>query len=311
MRHFKLVLLAVIATIAIAGFATVPAYAQGTKNAITVQPASLYFDLSGAADKKVSMLTIQNDYDIELSMTAELKGIDETTGKIVPIGDPDEVILNSLKISETEFSVPPHGKYFLTVVASDSGAIPPGGHYATLVLSDQTGSGQQSSILSQVSVGIFLVKRDGLVAKLELTKHTLNNAIFRLPITVDLELFNDGNVHLTPRASVRILDSNNNVVGEAVFNESSQVLLPNKLMPVQSDIKNVKNFYVPKKLTLEISYRADEIDGVKTYKETFWYVPVAYAYIAIGFALFLIYWGVKNRENIKEKIPFKKPAKKP
>ena len=302
MKRLAVLTITLITFVVASNLVPPPSHAERPINTVTVEPASLNFDMSGSTDKKVSTVTIHNDYTSDIRMLAEFKGIDETGGKIVPNGDPSQVILNTLKLSATEFIVPAHGVYYLTVLATDNGSLSPGGHYATLVLSNQNTKPAQSSVQSEVSLGIFIVKRDGLISNVVLTDHILDRKYFAFPKALSVELLNDGNAHITPRGSAQITDNKNTVIAEGVFNPDSKIILPGKRFNQQLQFSK-NNSLLPKRLKLEIRYRADGIDEPKVYQKYFWYIPSFYLYLVIFLVIlvtFLIIWR-RQKPDIRHK----------
>lgn len=301
MKNLAYVVLGLAVVIIVSNFRVPHTLAQRPANTVTIEPASLNFNMSGSSDKQVSMVTIHNDYDTDLRMSVKFKGIDETGGKIVPQGDPSAVILDTLKLGATEFGVPAHGVYFLTILATDNGTLPAGGHYGTLVLSDKTNQAGQSSIQTEVSLGIFIVKRDGLISKIELTSHLLARKYFTFPKSLSVELLNDGNAHEIPRGSAQVIDRRNNVLAEGVFNKDSRIILPGKRFNQQISLDKGKNSYLPQRLRLEIRYRADGMDEETTYQKYFWYVPAMYLYLAIAVSILAVIFMLRRKLKIDTK----------
>ncbi len=274
-------------------------HAQSIENTLSAEPAGLEFSLND--DETVSeIVTITNQYDSAINMTAEFKAIDSVTGSIIPSGALEADVASSLKLSETEFTIPARSKYFLTVSVTDTQQLPSGGRYASLLLSDITEGRESSAIKAQLSLGVFIIKKQGAVLKVALSSHSFPRSSFQFPAVGKVEFLNDGNVHLTPRGYVRIYDKNE-VYYESILNSISDVILPTQRHVEDLKIPAIVR-RLPKRVTLEVGYRADGLDETMIYKEQFWYVP-KYLIPLAGSTLFIIAIGigllVRRKKTIK------------
>lgn len=267
---------------AIASQFTHVAATDGLANTISVSPATLSFELTQENSQKVSTLTIRNDYDSAIDLNASLQGIDVNAGKVLPVGEPSAAILETLKLSETAFRIPAHENYYLKVTATDSSGLAAGGNYATLVLTNNTGSAQRSGVVvPKLSVGIFVVKRQGETQNTILTKAQRLGRRFGLPVAVSLEFLNDGNTHTIPRASIQIIDTDRRVVSEGIFNQDSKILLPGQKLQQNVPLTQHVRAFVPQRLTMRVQYRHEGSDSIKIYEQKFWYIPPVYFMLVV------------------------------
>ena len=86
----------------------------------------------------------------------------------------------------------------------------------------------------------------------------------------------------------------NDMFFETVLNEQSQTILPAKQYEQVVRIPLIKRWW-PRRVTLELGYRADDIDGFKIYREEFWFVPAYLFFVgallagAGGYGAFWLY----------------------
>lgn len=274
--------------------------AQNIENTITVEPANIDVQLLGG-DQQSTVITITNQYDAPVSLTAEISGVEEGSGRIVPNEEANPDLESAIKLSETDISIAPHSRYFLTITVNDSDALPAGGQYAAVVLTQNNQKSEVSSIRPQLSVGLFIVKKQGANPKIDLVKHAWSRERFQFPTAVEIEFLNDGNVYLVPRGYVRIFDDSF-VYFETVLNEQSQVIFPTErygaIVPI---FTSISSGWLPKKITAEIGYRADGIDNQQIVTEYFWYVPWPFIPSLIVLFAFGIYSILFTRSRIKRR----------
>lgn len=241
------------------------------ENTISVDPAQLNLGLPDKDSSATATVTVSNNYAVPITLNAELKGIDTSAGKIVPTGDLDPQLAQTLRLSETSLTIPPQSKRLLRVQATNNPALQPGGHYATLVLS-QASSAPKLGIKPQLSVGIFVVKEQGKTLLMRLVKQQLGRPFLGWPQTLQLDFLNDGNTHVVPRGYVRLSDAHR-VYAESVLNSESTVILPAKHYTTKVSNLGTGTAWLPKKITLEVGYRTDGNNDMAVTKRTFWYVP--------------------------------------
>jgi hypothetical protein len=251
-------------------------------NGITVTPARLNFSLSKDAPNQRITVTLTNNYTSPLTLGAEFKGIDEDAGILVPRDDAEAPLAAALKLSETNIRLLPQQPHQLTVQLDNSSALSPGGHYATLVLTQQDGSSSGLALRAAVSLAIFAVKNEGLQQSLSVDSFTTNGWLFRMPSKASLDYRNDGNVHVVPRAEVVVAKEHSlDRLSHGISNQNSVLLLPGKTWQDTVSLDAVRSVWVPTKLQLVAAYRADGAAEPQRIVRTVWYVPPVYPTILL------------------------------
>ena len=255
---------------------------------ITVTPARLNLSLSKDAPSQRVTVSVTNNYDVPVALTAEFKGIDEDAGILVPDNNLEAPLATALKLSETDVRLLPHQPYQLTIQLDNAAALAPGGHYATLVLTQQPSPGNGLSLHAAVSLAIFAVKAEGLHRSFEVTSFTTNGWLFRMPSVAKLSYHNTGNVHVVPRAEVAIVQPNNfERLRRGSGNQNSVLVLPGKNWTDTIQVKGLQNVWLPKKLQVIAAYRSDGELVPHRLVRTSWYVPPLYP-LALLAIIFLV-----------------------
>ena len=263
-------------------------------NTITIEPSRIELELKDSNQVK-EFVTITNQYKTDITLSVEVQGIEENTGRIIPVGESDNPIISAIKLSETQITISPQSNYLLEVTATDSEGLPAGGHYGSLVFTNITDEDQDSSIRTLISAGIFLVKEQGKIKNISAISTDFERGLFQMPSLAKISLLNDGNVHNVPRGYLRIYDSHY-VYFETIINNNSEVLLPNRVFNQEIPISITGSGFFPKNITIELGYRADGIEEISLYNEKFWYVPKFFIAIlgVITTGSILLYYVIKR-----------------
>lgn len=273
----KLAVLFAIASVLIVPAAVSAAPAPASKGGIAVSPGQLAFNLTDATASQTVPLTIRNDYNAPVSISAAFNGIDENAALLIPVDTLDPAFASALSISQTDITLPAHSSQVLTVQVTNVSALTAGGHYATLVLTQQDIQGHALSIKGAVSLTIFVVKNPGAYQSITLTGVSNNHWLFRLPTKVSLGFNNNGNVLSIPRATVLVFDHSGKVaLQKGVANEASRPLLPGKDLQTTVKVSSIAHTWWPQKVQLEIAYRAQGVTQLGTATASFWYIPPIY-----------------------------------
>lgn len=239
---------------------------------LTVSPAQLSFRIKPGAPSQTETVTITNTYGTNISLSAELRGIDETGVRLVPSDFIDENLANAIKLSATDITVLAKHSYQLNVTVSNTSSLADGGHYASLILSQHVTTAN-SSFQPAVALSLFIIKDQNIRTNLQLSGYELNRSLIKFPSKVVLNFKNLGNTHVIPRASVSIYDGEA-LVGKGIANVSSQMLLPNQQSAFPVKIESYHKIFLPRRLKASIVYRIEGMDVQLIKEQIFWYVPV-------------------------------------
>lgn len=273
-------------------------HAEVGQDTITIEPANLEFRLNDQEEQTV-LVAITNQYDTTVSLQAELQNVEEDTGRIIPAGPLSSSLANVITVAEKKLTIPAQSRHYLKITVKDNAQLPAGGQYAALVLSDVSRADKGFTVHPQVSIGIFIVKKQSEVKLLQLTKHDLRKKAFQFPRSFNFQLVNEGNVHLVPRGYVRLYDTKN-VYFETILNTQSQSLIPGQAYSQELALTTQPKGWMPRRITFEFGHRADGIDEIQKYSVQFWYIPwVLIPVISVMACLiFILGWFIIRRQRL-------------
>ena len=265
----------------------------------TVAPAQLSFTIQPGAGVQTMTLTITNSYDISQRVVADLRSIDESGARLVPAGPVDKTLAQAIKLSATDITVPAQGTYMLQV-AVDASSLSGGGHYASLVLTQQSNTTVASGFLSAVSINIFIIKNENIRTNLQLTSFHTNRILFSMPTSATATFRNLGNTHIVPRGSVSAY-AGETLVAKSVLNTTSIPLFPDQQANFSAPFETYRNLLLPRKLQVRVMYRIDGSDIQLIREQTLWYVPIIDVIAVLAFAV-IIWWRRRQLKKVFVKI---------
>jgi hypothetical protein len=255
---------------------------------INVSPGLLNLTVTNEIPDATAAITITNNYDAPISISGELRKIDEEAGLLIPTDLIDETLAPSLIVSETDILIPAKSKKVINLTFRNTDNLAPGGHYATLLFSQRSSMESQLSLRSAISLHLFLTKKEGTRLRVSLSNFSSSSWPLKLPASATLGFQNEGNVHLTPRASVQVLDRHGNIIAKGVANEGSQPILPGKSLHSVVTLKTIRSVWYPQRLSLLALYRADTQTESQARIRTFWYIPPVFLVASMIFAVVLV-----------------------
>lgn len=276
----------------------VVAATTAAKGSITVSPGFVNLMLPSGQQQASSKITLVNNYDSPIRLSAEWQAIDEATGRLIPSGPLAPELAKSLSISETDILIQPRASHDVTIVVHNSDALAPGGHYATLVFTELTSGTQKLGLQSALSVTVFIVKRDGARTGLTLNELSATHNLFRQPIRASISLTNSGNVHIVPRAAITI-EHDGSVVAKGVANVASAPLLPGKKVTFAVNITQLQRVYWPARLQLRVVYRGDQGPEPQETVSSFWYIPPFWPLIMLAVIIGVFFVALKTTKILK------------
>lgn len=281
---------------------------QATKGSISVSPGIVNLVLPPGQQTTTSSITLTNNYNTPVRLSAEWQSIDEATGRLIPSGPLSPMLAQSLRISETDIVIPPSGSKQVSVTVQNNPRLAPGGHYAVLLFTVVSNEKQKLGLQSALSVTVFVVKRDGIKTSITLDSVKADHTLFALPTQVEATIINTGNVHVVPRAAVTI-ERGNHVVAKAVINETSSPLLPGKKAVYTARMVKLQNIYLPSRLKLHTVYRVDQSGEIQEHTSSFWYIPPFLPFFGLVFwaaTYFLFRKGKPHLEWLHHSIKHRK-----
>lgn len=268
------------------------AHAASPAGSITASPAELLIEVAQRQMQQSKEITLTNNYDVPVTISAELRSIDENSGRFIPDAPLSEDVARALSISETDFQIQPRSSKTIIISGTNIKELGPGGHYATLLLTQRLSENQQLSLRSAISINVFFVKADGAQQSIRLDKSKAQSWLFHIASSAEVTFTNNGNVRSTPHGVVYVTNRHGDIISKGIANVGSQPLLPTKSLTNNLNLTRIQRVWYPQKLYFNISYHADDLDPqTKTY--SFFYIPPFFLLLPLFLIGALYYLYVK------------------
>lgn len=249
------------------------ASSQAVGNSITISPAQLDIELGVNDTERQANFTIGNSYNVPVILNIELKGIDQQSGRIIPSDDVDQGLISSVRLSQTELTIPEQSTATISLVVTNPSSLSPGGHYGTIVFTQRKSGDKEVSLTQAISAGLFVVKRGGQLREVDNTLFKTRTLPYQIPSSAQITIKNVGNVHVIPRASILVYTKNGSLVAKGVANTDSRRVLPGRAYEEKISLSQVKRLWWPQKLRVVLEYRADNIEEAKHIEKSILYIP--------------------------------------
>jgi hypothetical protein len=223
----------------------------------------------------------------------------DETGGVAFLGTPTSELehkygLASWMRPETDALFVPIGQTASVIVHIDNRAsLGPGGHYGAVLFTAVTDTGQVAVKgrvgVKQVLASLVLATKEGGAEWIIGLRSQKSDASFwRLPGQVEDRFENAGNVHVTPRGVVSVVDPWGKVVARGAINAESGVILPESIRRYKTPLIGVATAWLPGRYKIVTEYRDDTQDKVKTGEAGFLYVGALITWAALVFSLGVI-----------------------
>ncbi len=281
-------------------------------SALTLSPPIL--DLSAAPGEVITpIVSLENETNSEIFLRGETEAFSPSANPgQAEFYKTEEGLPSWIKFEETEFVLASgeNKKILLNITVPNDAR--PGSYYAAVFWStgnpDKTVSG--ANITSRLGVLIFLRVEGTVTEKLELENFGTKKIFSSLPITLEAQVKNIGNVHLIPKGEIVIKTWTGKQVAAIPWNESSLRVLPGverKIVTVWGNHKffeelkfGIFGFYTA---SLHISYGSPikEVGDIAS----FWILPwrsFSIALLALCLAVLAMRYGIGayNRWIVKK-----------
>jgi hypothetical protein len=265
------------------GFAVSPAFGQVEVRA--GQPTAQY------------ELTITNhnavDQNFALSVV-DFGSLDEEGG-VAFLGTPANELSHKyglaswMSLESNALFVPAGKAKQVLVTIANRPPMVPGGHYGAVLATAVTDTGEpvgdRVGVRQVLSSLVLAVKDGGAAADLRLVSQSADASLWHLPSKVEQRYQNAGNVHVTPRGVVAVVDPLGHVVARAATNEASGVILPESFRRYMTPLLRVGLAWLPGRYRVVSTYRYDGMVVTKTFTTGFWYAGLVVVWGTIVLAM--------------------------
>jgi hypothetical protein len=278
-------------------------------NGITVAPALATINLKTDDDQQMAYIGVKNNYSTPISLTAQLKGVDQNSGILAPVKDLDTNLASLISVAPAYFTLEPEQSINIQISVKNGTQLNPGGNYAALVIKRADSGFNDVSLQSAISVSLFVIKEQGAQWQLKLNNLHLQRWLWELPTTALVTVSNNGNVVAVPRGYLTVSDNKLNVIYQkGILNEASLSVWPNKQLTMDMPVKTIISSWWPGWRTVTLQYRSTDTEEVQSFSTSLLYLPTG-ELVAAGLILIICGWlAIKYRKNLKRL--FKQSTKK-
>ncbi len=175
----------------------------------------------------------------------------------------------------------------------------PGGHYGALVFQSTTDEEVRTNgiaIQQMIASLVFVNKIGGSRPEMILEGSQENKNWFQM-IGLTLDFRNTGNVHVTPRGYVELVDPFGSLKVRGIINEGSLLLLPGSQRRIPVTLTTLSRPWSPGWYTLRTVYRFDGRDEFQTQEKQVFLIPLS-AVGGIGVSVLILSgWLVWRRKR--------------
>ena len=266
--RFWLSLVACFVTLSSAPLAALAVAAPNSNSGLTISPSSKDITLgSGLLQANVTIrLTNNSGKDLSGQLRlVDFKTLNESGGlSFGQVGIPLSKygLANWMSLPNGNKVDVPNGKSISVLLNIDNRAdLAPGGHYGAVVVSTgtpiATNGNHQISFNQELVSLIFVKKLGGEQYGLQL-QSVIPGDHQNIPNSVQLRFKNTGNVQLTPRGYVTIIDPKKKLVAKGIINADSALVLPEARRSFTSLLQPIATSSATGNYTLNVFYRYDE-----------------------------------------------------
>lgn len=249
------------------------------KQGITVSPAIITINIDNNDTEKLATVGVKNNLAATVTLTAQLKGVDESNGILTPTRDLSNQLQSIMTIDNALLTLLPGQSADIHITIQNSSLLNPGGTYAALVIKQIAGSSGSVGLQSAIGAGIFITKQQGAERNLVVTNFSLNQFIFNEPRSAIITFKNSGNVHVVPRGIIAVTaQDKSKLFNKGIINQESFTIFPGKSITLEVPLNTVTRSYLPGKQQVIAQYRIEGTDDIKTITKTILYIP-SYLYI--------------------------------
>lgn len=215
-----------------------------TSQALTLVPPSLEFTVApgGSVDSKIKLFNEESEPISVFSSVSNFTAKGEEGEPDFDFAEELTGLSDWIDIGSGPFTLQPGDRIEIPFTVNVPTGVEPGGHYASVFFgTDPTikpDEGGQVSIRSLVGSLLILrvsgeIREAASVASFDPTDNRTTTS--RLPVTMELRINNQGNVHIRPQGSVTIRNIFGGETARLTINEANGAVLPNSLRRFEID----------------------------------------------------------------------------
>lgn len=273
----------------------------GNSLGVTVSPAVATISVNSGDIEKTATIGVKNNNSYAVSLTAELREVDESSGILVPSGELGKNLKEVVTIDNPNLILEPSGSANVKITVKNDSALSPGGTYLALTIKQTDDSNNRVGVQSAIGAGIFITKQQGAVRKLTVDAFDIKQVLLQEPKSSTVLFKNIGNVHLVPRGVITTTNIDQSVYYQkGIVNQESLMILPGKTLNTEVVLRTIKPPILPSHQKVILQYRFDGTDEIKTVEKYIWVIPYIWYIFGVCLIAFVII-GIKLIRKIKVK----------
>jgi hypothetical protein len=165
------------------------------------------------------------------------------------------------------------GQIKLDVVGADK--LTPGGHYGAVMAQPVAGPSQAQVDVNAILTSLILLhKAGGEKYQLVLQQLGAPRLMSRLSSRLHPSFYNGGNLHVTPRGKVGLLDFRGKVMAKGIINEASGLLMPQHTRDYPVELASQHRLVWPGLYWYKASFHYDGSEQLQTVSQRVIYLPL-------------------------------------
>ncbi len=204
-----------------------------------------------------------------------------------------------VKVDQDRIALAPHEQKVIKVTILNSQDLAPGGHYGALVFRSTNDAAlpENGIAIQQMLASLLFVNKLGGSKPAITLEQVKGEQQWFSPPKLTLDFRNSGNVHITPRGYVELLDPFERVKAKGIINEASAIILPDagRLMPVVFKPQGL--LWFPSWYTMKVAYRFDGDENFQFLEQKIFIFPIHSLWFIGGACLLFGSWQFFRRKR--------------
>lgn len=213
-------------------------------------------------------------------------------------GDYLYTLASFLSFEKNSLIVAPFSEEKLVVRITDKQTLSPGGHYAAVIARsvDDKPSDHQK-ILPAISSLLLIRKKGGERVHLSLKEIQWSPGFLEtiIPKKINLSFENEGNVHITPRGTVKFKDIFGRVVAQGIINDSSLYILPTTLRRIPVTIQRSRWLFPIMIVNVEVDGNSNF--GDSTFSSNLSFLFIDFKLISLVVVILILRFWINRRSK--------------
>lgn len=278
-------------------------HAAATTGGIMLSPATITLSLPKGASQQQAQFTVSNKYDVAVSLHFSFDQSVTTPGVA-------SSATKQLSITPGDLLLPAKSSASPTITLSASSTLPPGSQEIDLIITQETTTSTNVSIVPRIRMPLIVVKQDGAIMSFSISADSASHFRLKLPPMLKLTIHNTGNVVAVPHGYISIYDPRGRETSKGVINTASTAIAPGGQLHTQAIVAPLNKAWMPGTYKLRFSYGAGSDSPTRVTTMQFFYLP-AWELLVLSLLAAGVYCGWRIVLELRSTTPVKPGGPKP